>query len=591
MKRTVFIYLLAALSLLACQKEIPVSPEDSLPLPSWVVEDKDLEVKPGDSFFDYCNGTWLKNTPIPDEGAVGGVYEANTAMQERIEELKRTNPHIGRFFALMDALHTQPEESQAYLDAQKARYPKPTSREEAFRMMGQLVLDGATRGITFTASWQDGKWIGYIAPPLRLPDVGGESAEPLPSKELIISGMGLDPAQVTSPSFVDKYWAELDVLPLEGLCQLIDAAWDDYKVYVNPEEMEKARMDESGVLHEARLSLNYTISYHLAQKYLPQGFREKYLGITREIQASLRRRIQKVTWMSETTRGNALEKLDNCGLSVACPEKWYPDCVLPLADCQTLVEAVHMNNRGKNQLFAQMIGDTDYFTKMLLGDTYSSDGNYIPTDLTLANAMYDPLTNRVFIYPAHLLPPLLPQNVSEAYEYALFAIIGHEFTHGFDSQGSLYDKDGNNREWWTIADRMEFEKRCENLIQCYNHMELDPSRRGAYGDGERTLSENIADLGGFLVALDAYKAHLEAEGYFGKPYKDQLRKFYESYASLWCVQYSSDKFWSLYEEDVHSHARLRVNGVVMNTDLWYELYEVDRENYLYLPEEARTYIW
>ena len=123
-------------------------------------------------------------------------------------------------------------------------------------------------------------------------------------------------------------------------------------------------------------------------------------------------------------------------------------------------------------------------------------------------------------------------------------------------------------------------------------MELDPERApGVYGDGERTQTENIADLGGFLATLDAYKALLEREGYIGKLYDDQLRKFYECYAHAWCVRYGEEKFNVLVKTDVHSHARLRVNGVVMNTDLWYQLYDVDRNNYLYLPPERRTYIW
>ena len=123
-------------------------------------------------------------------------------------------------------------------------------------------------------------------------------------------------------------------------------------------------------------------------------------------------------------------------------------------------------------------------------------------------------------------------------------------------------------------------------------MEMDPQRApGVYGDGDRTQTENIADLGGFLATLDAYKAKLEKEGYFGKVYEDQLRKFFECYAHVWCVQYGPEKFSILQTTDVHSHARLRVNGVMMNTDLWYNLYGVDRNNTLYLPQERRTYIW
>ena len=91
--------------------------------------------------------------------------------------------------------------------------------------------------------------------------------------------------------------------------------------------------------------------------------------------------------------------------------------------------------------------------------------------------------------------------------------------------------------------------------------------------------------------LDAYKAHLEAQGFSGENYKEQLRKFYQAYAYNWRVQYNDAKFQILINSDIHSHARLRVNGVVMNTDLWYDLFDIDRDNVLYLPPERRTYIW
>jgi predicted metalloendopeptidase len=237
------------------------------------------------------------------------------------------------------------------------------------------------------------------------------------------------------------------------------------------------------------------------------------------------------------------------------------------------------------------MGGKDAFSYQITTNLFSGT-TLTPSDLTLVNAMYSPNHNAVFIYPAILLPPFVPENVSEAYEYASFVCIGHEFTHGFDNDGSQYDKMGNKRNWWTVADKMAFEERRDNIVDCYSHLELDPERiPGVYGNGDRTQGENIADLGGFLAALDAYKAHLEAEGYFGEVLNAQLRKFYESFAHLWCVQYSDAKLDNINKLDVHSHARLRVNGTVMNTDLWYELYGVDRNSILYLPKERRTYIW
>ena len=182
--------------------------------------------------------------------------------------------------------------------------------------------------------------------------------------------------------------------------------------------------------------------------------------------------------------------------------------------------------------------------------------------------------------------------MSEACYYAVFSIIGHEFTHGFDNNGAQRDKYGEEKNWWTVADMMAFQDRKQNLIRTYNSMELDPKRAPlVFCNGERTQSENIADLGGFLAALDAYMARLDQQGFTGETRNEQLRKFYEAYAHVWCVQYGQKKFDILKGSDNHAHGRLRVNGVVMNTDLWYELYNVDSNNILYLPPERRAYIW
>ena len=130
----------------------------------------------------------------------------------------------------------------------------------------------------------------------------------------------------------------------------------------------------------------------------------------------------------------------------------------------------------------------------------------------------------------------------------------------------------------------------ENVLACV--WEYDPvAYPGVFGDGKRTLTENISDLGGFLIARDAYETFLFEQGYNGAEYVKQLKKFYEAYADLYNMKYSPEKLSVIMSSDIHSHGRNRVNGVVMNTDLWYELYDVTRDNVLYLPPERRTYIW
>ncbi len=598
---------LAALIMVSCTKE-PQSATDPFPLPSGAEAGKDLSIKPGDSFYDYCNGTWLKNTPIPATSAVGGVYEQTEAMKERVKELRAKVPDIEKFYSLTEAASGQPEASKAFIDAQKARFPQPQTKEEAFITIGKLIAEGfpvwgSTLFQAWSLVWKDGKLMGNLLPLIEsfgLPDLPQPPGEIDPAQlvpvaqtragddgsalSLVIKGIGMDPSLFVIDPGMAVFWDLMGQMSLEKLLTIIDNCWKYFDQFSEEELKESAR-------NTASFANAYTLSYHFANTFLPQSFKDKYLGITKEIQASLRKRIQNVDWMSETTKGNAIEKLDYCTLNVAFPDQWYEDCVAKYTDCATLAEAVYRGNRGIAAMKGKLLGSKDMFSYMLT-NAIPSTNEFIPADLTLMNAMYDPTCNAVFIYPALMLPPTLPENVTAAYEYAMFAIIGHEFTHAFDTNGSQYDKYGNKDNWWTVADRMAFEERRDLLVACYSHLEIDPVRKpGLYSKGDITQSEDIADLGGFLATLDAYKDRLQADGYTGETMDEQLRKFYESFAYVWRVQYSDEKLAQFPEKDVHSHARLRTNGVMMNTDLWYDLFGVDRNCKLYLPKERRAYIW
>lgn len=597
----------AALLVLSCAKE-PKSATDQLPMPSDIDAGRDLSIKPGDSFFDYVNGAWLNSTPIPEKSAVGGLYEQTDAMKERVKELRSKVPDIARFYELLEAASGQPEASKEYIDALKALYSNPKTREEAFMTIGKMFAEGFPMWgnvliPAWSMVWKDGIIYGKITPVLEdidFPDIPLPSGEIDPARmvpiaqtkageegsalSLIIKGMGMDPSLFVTDPGMGPFWAIMDAMTLEKLSSIIDQGLD----YLN--QFAAAELTES-VRNAATFADAYTLSYHFAQTFLTQEFKDKYLGITKEIQASLRKRIQNVDWMSQTTKNNAIEKLDYCSLNVAFPDQWYMDGLAKFTDCKTLVEAVHRGNRGIGIMKSHLMGGKDVFSYMLTSATVGGN-DFIPSDLTLLNAMYSAAYNAVFIYPAFLLPPILPENITQAYEYAVFMSIGHEFTHGFDPKGSEVDKYGNLANWWTVADKMAFEERRDLLVACYDHLELDPVRKpGVYSKGTITQTEDIADLGGFHTALDAYKARLEADGFTGETLKEQLRKFFECYAYFWRVQYSDDKLAQFPDKDVHSHARLRVNGVVMNCDLWYELYGVDRNCKLFLPKERRTYIW
>ena len=586
----------------SCQKDgREASATDSLPSPEDYTSGKDLSVDPGDSFFDYCNGGWLQRQDPHPAWSVGGPYDGVIAMEQRLEQLKSSVPDIGRFYELMDNIYSQPEKELAFINAKKAAAVKPSSKEEAFRAIGQMMAEGvAFSSMSINLVWQDGKFQGVLLPPmtsLQADEEGNYNLIPLmatkadasSAAKYIIEGMGLNPDLFYTIPGLTPYWEAFWNRSLDELYDFMLDGWDGLRMYA--EAVPGA--PEGYAASRARATLSYTLSYHFAQKFVPQTLKDKFFGITKEIQASLRKRIENVDWMSATTKRNALDKLDNYGLYVGYPDHWFTDCVASYDGCETLSEAVCRGNQCLLKLKGHLMGGNDSFSYLIINSFMSSSNEVETMDLTLVNAMYDPSFNSVFIYPAMLLPPIMPEEgVSDAFHYAAFVVIGHEFTHGFDTEGSRYDKEGRMHDWWTVADKMNFEDRTQNIIRCYDNMLLDEDRDpSARGDGKRTQTENIADLGGFLAVLDAYKAHLTKQGFWGDSYKEQLRKFYEAYAYYWRVQYNDSKFSILVNSDVHSHARLRVNGVVMNTDLWYELFDVDRNNILYLPPERRAYIW
>lgn len=618
----VILLAISSLSLFtACSKddvaEIP-SATDPYPYPDEYTANKDLSVNPGDSFYDYCNGSWLKKNPIPDDFTknLGGIYATKGAMEERVQELTKSVPDISRFYTLMDHMHDYSKESRDYITAQMAKYKKPTTKEEAYRTLGKMFMDGIDV-VNLSLVWDKDKLKAVILPgssrntqqyieQLQSQERRSLSATRAGGGEtaiaLVAEGMGIDPAMLQMSEVEILRWNIFwENHSIDEIYQVMQSGLLPYKAYADEAGLAEYNMGLSpedqatmkSLRNDARLELNYVMSYHLQQKYLSQDMKDKYVNITKEIQAALRKRIARVDWMSETTKNNAIDKLNHCHMNVAYPDTWHKECLPTITDCKTMVEALHQLKAANALLAAKLVGTDDLFTDRLMSSMQGPNSDPVPSDLTLVNALYMPGDNSITIYPAMLLPPLMPSgNVSEACSYAVFTIIGHEFTHGFDNNGAEWDKYGQRKNWWTVADRMNFNERSETLVSTYNLLELDPERDPLFFcDGKRTLGENIADLGGFLAALDAYQERLDQQGFTGETRNEQLRKFYESYAHLWCVQYGQNTFEILKYNDVHAHARLRVNGVVMNTDSWYDLYNVNQNHLLYLPAKRRTYIW
>lgn len=222
-----------------------------MPLPEEIAGNKDLSVDPGDSFYDYCNGTWLKNNPIPATGSSGGIYDQSGAMEQRVKQLASEVPAIGRFIELREAKSGQPEATKVYLDALKARFPKPKTKEEAFITMGKMMAEGINLWQnplvpTWNMVWKEGRLLGTITPYIdlipNLPDIPKEldpaqfvpllstkAGEAQSAESLIVKGLGEDPSLFVSNPQWNLYWEKMEARSLDELCSLIDDAWDYYE--------------------------------------------------------------------------------------------------------------------------------------------------------------------------------------------------------------------------------------------------------------------------------------------------------------------------------------------------------------------------
>lgn len=281
---------------------------DPYPYPEEYIANKDLSVDPGDSFFDYCNGTWLKNNPIPADPTknLGGLYAANDAMIERVEQLKKSVPDIGKFYTMMDHIHDYPTESHNYIAAQEAKIEKPASKEEAYRTMGKMYLNGLNvLGMGVSLIWDKDKLKLVILPDgetksdeltiqrlqaeerhsLAETRAGGSTSIPA----LLAEGMGVDPALLKmTDSEMEKWTTFWNEHTLDQLYAMMQFSWQEYEAYADEEGLkeynktlpEEMQITMNDLRNGARFELGYTISYHMQQKFVPQSLKDKFLGLT-----------------------------------------------------------------------------------------------------------------------------------------------------------------------------------------------------------------------------------------------------------------------------------------------------------------------
>ncbi|MEX3610891.1 M13-type metalloendopeptidase [Rothia sp. LK2588] len=330
------------------------------------------------------------------------------------------------------------------------------------------------------------------------------------------------------------------------------------------------------------------VGEELGRKYVavhfPPEYKAKMLELVEKLLVAYRRSIEGLDWMTDETRQRALEKLSKFRTKIGYPDSWRD---------YSLMEVV------PGDLLASVRGAAQFEHNFQLGriNTPVDPNEWLMSPQTV-NAYYMPPANEIVFPAAILQPPFFDPEADDAANFGgIGAVIGHEIGHGFDDQGSKYDGTGALNNWWTDADRKEFTARIAKLVDQYNEFTpegLDPEQFKV--NGELTLGENIGDLGGFSIALRAYKIALADQGLTVEtaPVIDgmtALQRIFFAWAQAWRTKSRRELAEMMISVDPHSPDEFRVNGVVRNVDEFYEAFDVTEENALYLPPEERVRIW
>jgi putative endopeptidase len=321
-------------------------------------------------------------------------------------------------------------------------------------------------------------------------------------------------------------------------------------------------------------SLGEAVGQEYVARYFPPDSKAKMQALVANLKTAMRGRIEKVDWMSPATKAQALDKLDRLNVMVGYPDKWRDYSGLKI-DADDLSGDVVRANAFDWAYHASKLGHEVDKREWLMN----------PQEV---NA-YNEGSRNVIVFPAAILqPPYFDPQADMAVNYgAIGGVIGHEITHGYDDQGRHFDSTGHLRDWWTAQDAERFEAEAKKLADQFDAYEV----AGVHIKGRQTLGENLADVGGLLLGMDAYHASLKGRP---APVIDGLtgeQRVFLGWAQVWRSKQREESLRQRVATDVHSPARFRVIGPTRNVDAWYAAFDVKPGDKYYVKPEDRVRIW
>ncbi len=409
---------------------------------------------------------------------------------------------------------------------------------------------------------------------------------------LLASGFpAIDSVDVSQPEPIHEVEKILNDTPLEDLKTYAESRIISGASGCLSDDFRKASFELSSVMSGVKQdrprwkravslvsrNMGEAIGKLYVEKYFPESSKQRMLQLVHNLQKALAQRIDASTWMSQATKEQAKDKLSNFIIKIGYPDKWKDYSGLQVDDKLSLYENLsHVSRWATDDFIARHVNKR--VDKMEWGMTPQT-----------INAYYNPTTNEICFPAAILQPPFFDPNADDAANYGgIGGVIGHEMSHGFDDQGSQFDKTGNQHDWWTAQDKKNFNARTKVLADYFSNFEVLP---GVKINGQQTLGENIGDNGGLNIAYTAFENSLKENPLGVKDGFTPQQRFFLSWARVWASNMTPEYIQLIVTSDVHSPNMARVNAALPQIDAWYDAFKVKKGDKMFLPKNKRAHIW
>jgi len=650
--------------------------------PSITTADMDLSVNPGENFYQYANGGWMKQHPLPDEKSRYGSFDklaedSKEKVKLIIERAAAENAEdgtlaqkIGDFYAAGMDIESINATSYNPIKPLLEKIAQVDSKENLIAVISELQTKQLTPLFYFYSSADqknsDMTIAGVYQSGLGMPDrdyylEDNETSEKLReayvaylTKLFALSGHAeadaaalaktvmtfetylatasntrlenrnphaiynkvnvdeltnmapqfpwqayLNGIQVTEPGDInvnqpkfikevarlyeeeslENWKAFLSSVVLRKTASYLDDEFVNANFAFYGEALSGKKVNEprwKRVLDSTNGALGEAVGQLFVAEYFPPAAKVRMDKLVENLRIAFGQRVDQLEWMSDETKHAAHEKLAAIRVKIGYPNKWRDYSSLAISDDSYLDNVLASNQFD----FA--------FDMSKIGKPVDKDEWHMSPQTV--NAYYSPVGNEVVFPAAILQPPFFYLDGDDAVNYgAIGVVIGHEMTHGFDDQGRQYGKDGNLQDWWTKDDSERFDARTQILVDQFNAFEvLDET----FANGELSLGENIADLGGLCISYQAFHNSLE-----GKEAPADIdgfnadQRFFLGYSRVWAQNIRDKEILKRTKEDVHSLGINRVNGPLPNMQQFYDAFNIDVTHAMFIAAEERATIW